>query len=133
MHYPDGTTKSHVLPPCIQAIGGKIPNITEEQFKMIQEQMNKSIIQRFSPIKDLANKNRSSSVVKMNTTLYSTQTTPILGHYNSLELNQSNNVVRSAMTNSNQTQPIQNFSQSINPINYGRHIQVKLMQIIYII
>ena len=120
MHYPDGTTKSHALPPRIQAVGGKTPNITEEQFKMIQEQMNKSTIQRFSPIKDLVNKNRSSSVVKNNTSIYSTQTTPFPGHFNSLEIDQPNNEVRSAITNANKTQPIQNLSQPIYPKNYGR-------------
>ena len=47
MHYPVRTTESHGLPPRFQALGGKIPNITEEQFKMIQEQMNKSTYKDF--------------------------------------------------------------------------------------
>jgi hypothetical protein len=53
VHYPDGTTKSHALPPRIQSVDGKTPNITEEQLKSIQEQMNKnSVIKNFSPLKD---------------------------------------------------------------------------------
>ena len=39
-HYPDGTTKSTVLPARIQSIGGEMANIDEDQFKYIQEQMN---------------------------------------------------------------------------------------------
>lgn len=52
VHYPDGTTKSTALPPRIQGVGGETPNISEEQFKSIQEQMNKnSTIKNFSPPK----------------------------------------------------------------------------------
>ena len=48
VHYPDGTTKSTTLPPRIQGPGGE--NITEEQLKSIQEQMNSnSTIKNFSP------------------------------------------------------------------------------------
>ena len=82
--------------------------------------MNKSTIQRFSPIKDLINKNRSSSVIKKNTSIYSSQTTPIPENFNCLQINQSKNTVRSPMINENRPQPIQNLSQSINPINYGK-------------
>jgi len=120
VHYPDGTIKSHALPPRIQAVGGKTPNITEEQFKLIQEKMNQSTIQKFSPIKDLVNKNRSSSVIKKNTSIYSTQSTPFPYNLNNLELNQSNNAVSSDIVYANQTQPIQNLTKSTNPINYGR-------------
>jgi len=74
VHYPDGTTKSHALPPRIQSIDGETPNITEEQLKSIQEQMNKnSTITNFSPLKDFLNNNRSSSVTKKQVSSYSTQ------------------------------------------------------------
>ena len=43
VHYPDGTTKSKALPPRIQTIDGKTPDINEEQFRYIREQMNKSV------------------------------------------------------------------------------------------
>ena len=43
VHYPDGTTKSKALPPRIQTIDGKTPDISEEQFRYIREQMNKSV------------------------------------------------------------------------------------------
>ena len=41
VHYPDGTTKSTTLPARIQTVDGQIPNIDEEQFKLIQQEMNK--------------------------------------------------------------------------------------------
>ena len=41
VHYPDGTTKSTKLPARIQTVDGQIPNIDEEQFKLIQLEMNK--------------------------------------------------------------------------------------------
>ena len=42
VHYPDGTTKSKALPPRIQDKDGTQYNISEEQFKYIREQMNRS-------------------------------------------------------------------------------------------
>ena len=109
VHYPDGTTKSTALPPRIQGVGGETPNISEEQFKSIQEQMNKnSTIKNFSPLKDFLNSNRSNSVVKKNVSAYSTQSTPYLGNNNVTRQNPFNNVVRSAMQSDqpqfNQTQ-----------------------------
>jgi hypothetical protein len=109
VHYPDGTTKSTALPPRIQGVGGETPNISEEQFKSIQEQMNKnSTIKNFSPLKDFLNSNRSNSVVKKNTSAYSTQSTPYLGNNNITRQNPFNNVVRPAMQSDqpqfNQTQ-----------------------------
>ena len=41
VHYPDGTTKSTKLPARIQTVDGQIPNIDEEQFKLIQQEMNR--------------------------------------------------------------------------------------------
>ena len=119
VHYPDGTTKSHALPPRIQGVGGETPNISEEQFKSIREQMNKSTIQKFSPIKNLLSQNRSNSVVKKNLSNYSTQSTPYPENFNSLAQSQFNNVVRPAMTNTNQPQPRQNLNQSMNQL-FGR-------------
>ena len=88
VHYPDGTTKSHALPPRIQSADGQTPNITEEQFKSIQEQMNKnSTIKNFSPLKDFLNNNRSSSVAKKNVSAYSTQSTPYPGSNNLSRIN----------------------------------------------
>ena len=119
VHYPDGTTKSHALPPRIQGVGGETPNISEEQFKSIREQMNKSTIQKFSPIKDLLSQNRSNSIIKKNSSNYSTQSTPYPGNFNALGQSQFNNVVRPAMTNANQPLPKQNINQSMNPM-FGR-------------
>ena len=118
VHYPDGTTKSTALPPRIQGVGGETPNISEEQFKSIQEQMNKnSTIKNFSPLKDFLNSNRSNSVVKKNTSAYSTQSTPYLGNNNVTRQNPFNNVVRSAMQSDqpqfNQTQTSYQMTNNI--------------------
>ena len=92
VHYPDGTTKSTPLPPRIQGVDGKIPNITEEQFKSIQEQMNKnSTIRNFSPLKDFLNSNRSNSVAKKCESIYSTQSTPYPGSNNIYRVNPEDN------------------------------------------
>ena len=118
VHYPDGTTKSTALPPRIQGVGGETPNISEEQFKSIQEQMNKnSTIKNFSPLKDFLNSNRSNSVVKKNTSAYSTQSTPYFGNNNVTRQNPFNNVVRSAMQSDqpqfNQTQTSYQMTNNI--------------------
>jgi len=117
VHYPDGTTKSTALPPRIQGADGEKPNITEEQFEIIQEQMKKNGIKDFSPIKDYLNINRSNSVTKRSTSMYSTQSTPYPGSNNLLRENPFNNVVRPAMQ-TNQTQ--YNQSQTNQPINHVR-------------
>ena len=97
MHYPDGTTKSKALPPRIQGPGGE--EITEEQLKTLQEQMdNNSTIRNFSPLKELL-KNRSNSVVKKNLktiSSYSIQSTP--SYQNS---NFNNNITRVNPLNNN--------------------------------
>ena len=41
VHYPDGSVKSTTLPARIQTVDGQIPDIDEDQFKKIQEEMNK--------------------------------------------------------------------------------------------
>ena len=40
LHYPDGSTQSKVLPARIQKVDGSMANLSESQFKYIQEQMN---------------------------------------------------------------------------------------------
>ena len=116
IHYPDGTTRSKALPPRIQDANGENANISEEQFKLIQEQMNnnsKTGYKRLSPIKDLLNINRSNSVAKRNnnTSMYSTQSVP----YSRVNNNPFTNAVRPAMNEN-----INNINQvrsaiSVNP------------------
>ena len=104
VHYPDGTTKSKALPPRIQGADGEKADISEEQFKLIQEQMKGSLntSKRFSPIKDSYNSNRSNSVTRSQTSMYSTQTMPYHVSRNMANKNPfGNNVVRSAL-NENQ-------------------------------
>ena len=115
VHYPDGSTKSTALPPRIQGPGGE--NITEEQLKTIQEQMdNNSTIRNFSPLKELLN-SRSSSVAKRNTSYYSTQTTPHLNINNIARVDPSNNNVVRPANQSDQTQMYQNQLGA----NYGNN------------
>ena len=102
VHYPDGTTKSKALPPRIQGPDGEKANISEEQFKQIQEQINRnttSSFKKLSPIKDNLNINRSNSVTKSRST-YSTKTVQYNLNSNLTEKNPFGNVVRPAMQNS---------------------------------
>ena len=129
VHYPDGTTKSKALPPRIQGANGEKANISEEQFKLIQEQMGNNNIsnsKRFSPIKDSYNSNRSNSVNKSETSMYSTQTMPYLISRNMANKNPfGNNVVRSALNdngnnNNNINQVRSAFSNNPNSTSYNK-------------
>ena len=121
VHYPDGTTKSTALPPRIQDSNGAKMNISEEQFKAIQEQMNRnthSVVKNFSPLKNNTNlNNRANSVTKKNTSMYSTQTTP---HSMNNTMNLKNpfntNVVRPAMKNMNNINQVRSAFE-VNPNN----------------
>ena len=71
IHYPDGTTKSKPLPPRIQGVNGETPNITEEQFQSIREQISQNnTIKNFSPLKEILD-NRANSVIKRSASFYS--------------------------------------------------------------
>ena len=133
VHYPDGTTKSTALPPRIQGPDGGKMNISEEQFKAIQEQMNKNnmttIKKNFSPIKNNNLNNRANSVTKRNTSNYSTQTMPYsIGSNMNTKNPFNNNIVRPAMQNtsnlSNINQVRSAFEVNPNTFNYTR-TQVK--------
>ena len=121
VHYPDGTTKSKALPPRIQGADGAKANISEEQFKLIQEQMNRNTTNSFkklSPVKDNLNINRSNSVTKSRST-YSTQTVSYNLNNNSTAKNPFGNVVRPA-TQTNTNNNMNNINQvrsafTINP------------------
>lgn len=76
VHYPDGTTESKALPPRIQGVNGETPNISEEQFKSIREQISQNnTIKNFSPLKELLN-NKTSPLIKRSASLYSIQSNP---------------------------------------------------------
>jgi len=90
VHYPDGTTKSKALPPRIQTIDGKTPNINEEQFRYIREQLNQNI--------EKGVKDKNSKISQ-----YSTSSVPVPSFNNLL----------SAITNSYN----KNISDSNNEIN----------------
>ena len=101
VHYPDGTTKSTALPPRIQGADGEKADISEEQFKLIQEEINKNTVSSFN-INDNVNINRSNSaVITNNKSRYSTQSTPYPGSNNMAKKNPFNNTVRPAMQNNN--------------------------------
>ena len=127
VHYPDGTTKSKALPPRIQGADGETPNISEEQFKLIQEQMNKNTntpYKNLSPIKDNFNVNRSNSVTKSNKSMYSTQTTPYPSSNNMTAKNPFGNVVRPAMQyNTNNNMNNINQVRSAFSINQNQNTQ----------
>jgi len=125
VHYPDGTTKRKALPPRIQGANGEKANISEEQFKLIQEQMGNNNIsnsKRFSPLKDSYNSNRANSVERSQ---YSTQTMPYHISRNMANKNPfGNNVVRSALNdnanNNNINQVRSAFSNNPNPTTFNK-------------
>ena len=77
VHYPDGTTKSTALPARIQTVDGKIPNIDENQFKLIQQEMNKHMANQE---KEGADKSK-----------YSLNTVPSKKSKNDVEVNDKSN------------------------------------------
>ena len=94
VHYPDGTTKTTKLPPRIQGVNGQMPNITDEQFKLIREQMDRNVgMKGISPLKDDSNYYRSNSAVKGKMSQYSIRTSPNITNNNLFLINQSNNYV----------------------------------------
>ena len=99
VHYPDGTTKSTALPPRIQGADGEKADISEEQFKLIQEEIKKNTVSSFN-INDNVNINRSNSAILTNKSRYSTQSTPYPGSNNMAKKNPFNNTVRPAMQSS---------------------------------
>ena len=116
VHYPDGTTKSKVLPPRIQEVNGHVPDITEEQFRLIREQMDKntnSIIKKFSPVKDYSKSYRSNSVIGKTNSAYSTHTMSYYNYYNN---NTFKNLVRPAME-TDQTNIMVNNIRTLNQSN----------------
>ena len=126
VHYPDGSTESKALPPRIKNINGKTPNITEEQFQSIREEMDRnSTIKNFSPIKDYSNYNRSNSVSRETTSMYSTQTMPHSTNNNIMKDEPFNNVVRPLLDNNNTKMLINNIRiesnfNNINTNNFNR-------------
>ena len=100
VHYPDGTTKSKALPPRIQTIDGKTPNINEEQFRYIREQLNQNI--------EKGVKDKNSKISQ-----YSTSSVPVPSFNNLL----------GAITNSYNENNINNSNIEIN--EYGPQSQLK--------
>ena len=124
VHYPDGTTKSKALPPRIQGADGTEANISAEQFKLIQEEMNKNTFKKLSPPK-YNNINRANSVTGSFKSQYSTQTMPYPSSNNMMTKNPFGKAVRPAVQN-NQINNTNNVNQvrsaftnnpNINPAN----------------
>ena len=115
IHYPDGTTKSKALPVRVQKPDGTKADMSAEEIKLIQQQMNIGInapFRQLSPIKDKSNINRSNSVTRSFKSMYSTQTMPYPSSSNMANKNPFGNVVRPAM----KTNP----SNNMNNINQVR-------------
>ena len=120
VHYPDGTTQSKALPPRIENINGETPNISEEDFRRIQEEMDKntnSIIKDFEPINDTSYHNnfqRSNSTVGKNNSLYDSLSNLNNGNKDDIINNPLLNSVRPAIANSSYSE-IYNRRSSYNP------------------
>ena len=123
VHYPDGTTKTTKLPPRIQGINGQMPNITDEQFRLIREQMDRNVgYKGLSPLKDDSNYYRSNSAVKGKMSQYSTRTSPNITNNNLFLINQSNNFVQPTFQ-SNQIDPNDLYNRMNYKINSDYNTQ----------
>lgn len=123
VHYPDGTTQSKALPPRIENINGETPNISEEEFRKIQEEMDKntnSVIKDFEPINNnnYHNNNsfqRSNSVAVKNNSIYNSISTLNNENKNDIINNPLLNSVRPAMESNSSYSEIYNRRSSFNP------------------
>ena len=145
VHYPDGTTKSTPLPPRIQTVDGKTPNISEEQFKLIQEEMNRYMANQTQkssnyslqtvPVKTsldfLLEKNIKSSKEKPEKSKYSTFSVPAKPIVypeqkfinNNYYQNQKNNIIEYAPNIINQNQNNYRYNYSTpKTVNYNNLI-----------
>ena len=92
VHYPDGTTKSTPLPPRLQTVDGKKPNINPEQLKSLHEQMALNFSQSISEYERENARSNSVSNKKITATgsNYSRQTVSSFGNNNNTMLRQAN-------------------------------------------
>ena len=121
VHYPDGTTQNKALPPRIENINGETPNISEEEFRKIQEEMDKntnSIIKDFERINGKNNTNnfqRSNSVIGTNNNFYNSLSVVNNENTNGIINNPLLNSVRPAMESNSSYSEIYNRRSSYNP------------------
>lgn len=90
---------SKLIQSGLQSYDDQSQNITEEQFQ--------SIIKEFSPINDITNYNRSNSVSRATTSIYSTQTMP----------NSNNNIIMRANPFSNLAHPATEYQPNLKIYN----------------
>ena len=106
LHYPDGRTENKPLPPVIKGVGEN-QNISEEQMKLIKEQINRDNSARnLSPVKNI-NFINSNSEIKEDNTLNRANSSSL--NNNNTHVNKLKNLVRPLNQN-------QNYSDS-KPIN----------------
>ena len=107
VHYPDGTTKSKALPPRIQTIDGKTPNINEEQFRYIREQLNQNI--------EKGVKDKNSKISQ-----YSTSSVPVPS-FNNLLSAITNSYNKNITDSNNEINEYQPQSQAGNQTQFEQH------------
>ena len=107
VHYPDGTTKSKALPPRIQTIDGKTPNINEEQFRYIREQLNQNI--------EKGVKDKNSKISQ-----YSTSSVPVPS-FNNLLGAITNSYNKNISDSNNEINEYQPQSQAGNQTQFEQH------------
>ena len=98
VHYPDGTTKSKALPPRIQTIDGKTPDINEAQFNYIRKQMDQNI--------EKGVKDKNSKISQ-----FSTSSVPVPSFNNLLNAITNNNMYNNSENNSNEINGYQSQPQ----------------------
>lgn len=116
VHFPDGTTQTKVLSPRIQ---GNY-KISEEQFRMIREQMNRNM--NNSPLKGNLN-HRSNSATKGKRSPYSVRTTKNNNQLNNFQnINQTNKVYNNMnykTVSDYSTMTVKNRPFVVSNSNYG--------------
>ena len=121
VHYPDGTTQSKALPPRIEDVNGETPNISEEEFRKIQEEMDKntnSVIKDFEPLDNNKNHNnflRSNSFIEINNGFQNSLSALNNDNNNDIINNPVLNSVRPAMESKYSYSEIFNKRSSFNP------------------
>ena len=125
LHYPDGRTENKPLPPVIKGVGGENQNISEEQMKLIKEQINRdNAFRQLSPVKNNSNFLNSNSEQKEESNFNRANSSSI--NNNVTQVNKLKNIVRPLNQNS-ANRPIGRVKSAFNLNNVNNNIRYNTM------
>ena len=125
LHYPDGRTENKPLPPVIKGVGGENQNISEEQMKLIKEQINRdNAFRQLSPVKNNSNFLNSNSEQKEESSFNRANSSSI--NNNVTQVNKLKNIVRPLNQNS-ANRPISRVKSAFNLNNMDNNIRYNTM------